>query len=416
VREKKIKTKAQTKIKRTKAHKPNDAIIPNMKNQFRPGKYHIKTYGCQANVADSNTMAGMLESLGFEETSKPLDSDLLIINTCSVRQKSEDKVYGMGKHLKRMRNKPFTIMAGCMVGSVTGERQRYEFEELKTRTPWVDEYINPAQIGEIPSILSKNKVLDEWALKKFDPRNLRSRQSSSKQAFVNISQGCDNFCTFCVVPYARGNEISRSEDNILREINHLVQRGITEITLCGQNVNSWGLDMTKKFDIRTGSDQKLPFANLLRKIHEIEEIKNISFISSNPFDFTNDLINVLEKPKIDNYLHIAVQSGNNDVLKRMNRRHTIQNFYDLIEKILEKKPNVELGTDIIVGFPGETRDQFMDTVTLFEKVKFRVAFISIYSPRKGTPAEKFYPDDVPLSEKKWRHVHLTKVWKKSKDD
>jgi tRNA-2-methylthio-N6-dimethylallyladenosine synthase len=397
-----------------------------MATKYKTKKYLIKTFGCQANVADSNTMAGILEALGFESTTSVKDSDVFIVNTCSVRQKSEDKVYGIGKLFKSLKNeegdseltvrtkKPFTIMAGCMVGSVTGDRQRYAFEELKTRTPWVDEYINPSQVTTIPQLLQKSGILDEWAVQKFDPQNAVAVQDNPTHVFVNISYGCDNFCTFCVVPYARGPEVSRSEADILKEINHLAQRGFTEVTLCGQNVNSWGLNMTEKFEIRTGDDKKIPFADLLRKVHEIEGIEKIGFISSNPFDFTNDLIEAIKLPKISNYLHIAVQSGNNDILKKMNRRHTVEDFISLSKALKKAKPNLELGTDIIVGFPSETEEQFMDTVELFKKIKFNVAFISIYSPRKGTPAEKFFKDDVPLKEKKRRHAVLTEVWKETK--
>uniref|UniRef100_A0A7C4XTN9 Radical SAM protein n=1 Tax=candidate division WWE3 bacterium TaxID=2053526 RepID=A0A7C4XTN9_UNCKA len=172
--------------------------------------------------------------------------------------------------------------------------------------------------------------------------------------------------------------------------------------------------MSEKFEIRTGSNQKLPFADLLRKVHDIEGLEKISFISSNPFDFTDDLIQAIKLPKIDNFLHIAAQSGNDEILKKMNRRHSINDFYDLVSRIRKEKPAVEFGTDIIVGFPGESRDQFMDTVRLFETVPFNVAFISMYSPRKGTPAQRFFRDDVPLEEKKWRHSYLTEVWNKNR--
>ncbi len=386
---------------------------------FAPKKYCIHTFGCQANIADSNTMAGILEALGFEETNTPETAAVFIINTCSVRQKSEDKVYGLGQVFRKLDQKrktpPFTIMAGCMVGSVTGERQRYAFAELKAKTPWVTEYINPAQIVDIPRILQKHALLDDWALKKFDPQNAIAKQPTAGHAFVNISYGCDNFCTFCVVPYARGKEVSRSKSDILKEVTHLVDRGFTHITLCGQNVNSWDLTMSEKFAIRTGSDQKLPFAELLREVHKISGLQKIDFISSNPFDFTNDLIETVKLPKISNYMHIAVQSGNNEILAKMNRRHTIEDFEALIGKLKKAKPNLELGTDIIVGFPSETTEQFMDTVSLFERVNFDVAYISIYSPRKGTPAERFYPDDVPLREKKRRHAKLTAVWQRTKN-
>ena len=401
--------------------------------EFKPKTYFIKTFGCQANVADSNTLAGILEALGFEEVSEPKnvrsdkemykkvlpETDLFIVNTCSVRQKSEDKVYGLGKafaDFPKGKKKPFTVMAGCMVGSVTGDRTRFTPRELKNKTPWVDEYINPSQIFEIPAILLKNNLLDEWALKRFNPEKVQSKQKNKIQAFVNISNGCDNYCRFCVVPFARGKEVSRSKKEILNEIKQLVNRGITEITLCGQNVNSWGLSWEEKFKIRSGSDQKLPFAALLREIHKIPEIKKIDFISSNPFDFTQDLIDTLKLSKISNYLHIAIQSGNNKILKKMNRRHTIEDFLTLIAKIQKAQPKVELGTDAIVGFPGETKAQFEDTVKIFQKVPFNVAFISMYSPRKGTPAEIMYKDDVSLDEKKRRHAQLVKVWKKPKKE
>lgn len=393
--------------------------------------YFIKTFGCQANMSDSSTLAGILEALDFERAAilsgknedevliKIMDKcDVFILNTCSVRQKSEDKVYGIGKMLKKSfekhGRKPFVVMAGCMVGSVTGERQRYAFAELKKKTPWVDAYINPSQVMELPTVLLKHGILSQWAVQKFNPNKVENVIDSPQQAFVNISQGCDNFCTFCVVPYARGEEVSRSEKDILREIQHIASRGFKGVTLCGQNVNSWGLDRKTKFEIRTGSNQKLPFADLLRKVHEVEGIEKISFISSNPFDFTKDLLEAIALPKVSNYLHIAVQSGNNEILKKMNRRHTIEDFYKLITAIKKVKPDVELGTDIIVGFPSETREQFMDTIKLFEKIKFNVAFISIYSARKGTPAEKLgYVDDVPREEKKWRHAKLMEVWKAS---
>ncbi len=393
--------------------------------------YYIKTYGCQANIADSNTMEGILEALDFEPLNVPAfnteketmlyvfsNADLVVVNTCSVRQKSEDKTYGMGKiakmALEKYGKKPFTVMAGCMVGSVTGDRQRYSFEELKKKTPWVDMYMNPHEIKQLPELLAEKGMLSEWAMKKLGNTDFMPKSDAQDHAFINISQGCDNFCTFCVVPYSRGREASRTEEEILKEIRHFAMRGVKKVTLCAQNVNSWGMDMKEKFEVRTGSDQKLPFAALLRKIHEIPEIEKISFLSSNPFDFTQDLIETLALPKVENYLHIAVQSGNNDVLKRMNRRHSIEDFLTLINKIKKVRPDIEIGTDLIVGFPGETREQFMDTVDLVKKVNFSVAFIAMYSPRKGTPSEKFFKDDVSAEEKKYRHSLLTKVWRATK--
>lgn len=381
---------------------------------YKPKTYNIMTFGCQANHADSSQIIGVLEALGFEYTDDYKTTDLFVINTCSVRQKSEDKVYGLGKHLHRRKNKPFVVMAGCMVGSVSGKRQRYAFSELKERTPWVDEYINPTQILDIPNILAKHGLIGEWGDKKLDIERLDNPEKT-EIGYVNISYGCDNFCSFCVVPYAREKEISRNKEEIIREVQHLLDRGFSHIMLCGQNVNSWGLSMSEKFEIRAGSDQKLPFADLLREVHEMEGLEKLSFLSSNPFDFTGDLIDAIKLPKIDDFLHIAVQSGNNDVLASMNRRHTIEDFISLIKRIKEIKPSVKFGTDIIVGFPGENREQFLDTVKLFEMIPFKVAFISIYSPRKGTPSAEKMEDGVTREEKRWRHAKLTEVWKKTKD-
>lgn len=388
-------------------------------------KYFIKTFGCQANIADSEKIDSILEPLGFEkfhvfqEFTNELNElrdvlpnvDLFIINTCSVRQKSEDKVYGLGKIFaeakRRGQRVPYVLMCGCMVGSVTGERVRYPFNELKKRTPWVNYYISPSQIHSLPIVLSNvfgPPVQSKSQKEKFTPRH----------AYINISSGCDNFCSYCVVPYARGSEVSHSETGIIQEVEKLISRGIKELTLCGQNVNSWGLSPVDKFKVRAGSDFKLPFADLLRKLHSFKQLEKIEFISSNPFDFSTDLIEAFSLPKISNYLHIAVQSGNNEVLKKMNRRHTREEFIELLKSIEKTKPKVEFGTDIIVGFPGETENQFMDTVSLFKRVYFSVAFINMYSPRKGTLADRLYSDDVSIKEKKRRHDFLTKVWKEQK--
>jgi tRNA-2-methylthio-N6-dimethylallyladenosine synthase len=390
---------------------------------YQPKTYLIKTYGCQANIADSNKIASILEALGFEEAKKLKDAALFIVNTCSVRQKSDDKAYGLGKVIKKLREEtgkvPVCIMAGCVVGSGVGVRKRYELDYLVKKTPWVDLYISPSQINELPNILMPFLVEKGISLasgiKKL-PTDLEDidLKTNGDSAYVNISYGCDNFCTFCVVPYARGKEISRTKEEILKEIGKLVKKGVKNVTLCGQNVNSWGLTPQEKSEIRIGGGQKLPFADLLRSIHDIAEIEKIEFISSNPFDFTQDLIDIFKLPKISNYLHIAVQSGNNDILQAMNRNHTHEEFVDLINRLKIVRPNLEIGTDIIVGFPNETREQFMDTVSLFNKIDFAVAFISMYSPRKGTASFKNLSDNVTMIEKKWRHSYLNKVWRETK--
>ena len=390
---------------------------------YNPKKYLIQTYGCQANIADSNKIAGILEALGFEQATTLKETDLFVINTCSVRQKSDDKVYGLGKSIKTIKEKynknPIVVMAGCVVGSAIGKRKRYELDELIQKTPWVDLYISPTQISHLPElllpVLKEKGIIKNTFIKKVDLENLNLKfDQKNLTAYVNISYGCDNFCTFCVVPYARGKEVSRSREEIIKEVNRMVQKGAKNITLCGQNVNSWGLSPVEKSKVRILGEDKLPFASLLRELHQIEGIEKIEFISSNPFDFTQDLIDVFKLPKISNYLHIAVQSGNNDILQAMNRRHTVEEFIDLINRIKKVRPNIELGTDIIVGFPNETHEQFLDTVSLFQKVQFAVAFISMYSPRKGTQSFKTLNDNVSINDKKYRHAYLTNIWKENR--
>lgn len=394
-------------------------------------KYYIETFGCQANIKDGQIMSGTLDAMDFSQTNNFKEADVIIINTCSVRQKSEDKVYGWGLKLGNpiahevqiyeKKGHQVVFVTGCMVGSAKGERKRYDMKILEEKMPWANYMLAPDEEYKIPEILVKEGLVSDWAKSALsDRKNGEDKVVLSKDvsnndltAYVHISTGCDNFCTFCVVPYARGKEVSRTEEEILHEINHLVSRGYKKVLLIGQNVNSWGLDTKTKFKLRAGSEHKTPFANLLRKIHEINDIEKISFISSNPFDFTQDLIDTLSLPKIDRYLHMAVQSGNNEILKAMNRRHTIEEFKDLVTKIKKAVPDITFGTDIIVGFPGETEDQFMDTVNLFKWMKFNVAFISIYSPRIGTNAEKLLKDNVPLKEKKRRHKYLTEIWKET---
>ena len=387
-------------------------------------KYYIETYGCQANTKDSQVMSGTLDAMDFSQTNDFKEADVIIINTCSVRQKSEDKVYGWGLKLGNpiahevqiyeKKGNQVVFVTGCMVGSAKGDRKRYDIKMLEEKMPCANYMLAPDEEYKIPEILVKEGLVSDWTKKAIgDVVLAKDISNNDLTAYVHISTGCDNFCTFCVVPYARGKEVSRTEDEILHEINHLVSRGYKKVLLIGQNVNSWGLDTKTKFKLRAGSEHKIPFANLLRKIHEINDIEKISFISSNPFDLTQDLIDTLSLPKIDRYLHMAVQSGNNEILKAMNRRHTIEEFKDLVTKIKKAVPDITFGTDIIVGFPGETEDQFMDTVNLFKWMKFNVAFISIYSPRIGTNAEKNLKDDVPLKEKKRRYKYLTEIWKET---
>ncbi len=383
--------------------------------------YFIQTFGCQANIKDSQAMSGTLDALGFTQTKNYQKADVLIINTCSVRQKSEDKTYGWGMKIGESikgsfyekKGNQLVFVTGCMVGSAKGDRQRVNYHELRDRLNWADYLLAPEEENEIPNILVKEKLLDDWALSALSTATVDPKlHNETDWAYVNISSGCDNFCTFCVVPYARGEEKSRAESEILDEIRHLVGRGYKNIMLVGQNVNSWGLDRRTKFKLRAGSEDKIPFARLLRDVHEIDGVEKINFISSNPFDFTQDLIDTLALPKITRFLHMAIQSADNDILKKMNRRHTIEEFKDLVLRIKKVVPEMEFGTDIIVGFPTETEEQFQKTLDLFKWMKFKSAYISIYSPREGTTAAKIMADDVPLKEKKRRHKILLDLWQK----
>ena len=370
-------------------------------------KYLLKTYGCQMNVHDSEYIAGVLENLGYESTVDIKETDILILNSCSVRQAAEDSVYGWGKKLKLLEKKPFVILAGCLAGSATGERARITEQYIKAKVPWVDVVLAPSDLFSLPSILPNTPKSTN------SPKSLSYKRLGGTHAWVNISSGCDNFCTYCVVPYARKEEVSRSQEEIVREIEDLVKNGYSEFTLLGQNVNSWGLSQDEKFKIRLGSNTKLPFANLLRTICNINGVTKVEFMSSNPFDFTDDLIEALKNPKVSRYLHIAVQSGDDEVLAKMNRRHTAKEFLELVTKIKQAVPDIRIGTDLIVGFPGETEEQFLNTVTLCKKVKFNNAYVAMYSPRLGTVAATF-KNDVSLSEKRKRHKVLLGVIKEYK--
>ena len=316
-------------------------------------KYLITTYGCQANTADSERISGLLEALGMVETKVFEETDLILVNSCSVRQSSEDKVYGLANRVQKLRAKSpelKVILTGCLVRGA---------------------------------------------------------------AYINISQGCDNFCTFCVVPYARGREVSRSEADILREINHALSRGFKEVVLLGQNVNSWGLTPEDKLLSRKRLG-RLPFADLLRKVHDLDGVKKIKFLTSNPFDFSSDLVEALKMPKIDRYLHLPVQSGDNEILQKMGRRHRREDYLELVSEIRRAVPEIELGTDIIVGFPTETEAQFANTVKLVEEVGFNVIFAAIYSPRPGTSSARRYVDDIPLKEKRRRYAYISQILRRSK--
>jgi len=354
-------------------------------------KYFIKTYGCQMNKSDSERIAGWYESRGWKKAKKIEEADEIVINTCSVRQSAEDRVYGLINNLAKSKiqnSKSKIVLTGCML--------RYPIADLKKKLPVVDEFkkISEFQIRNPQSVIRNSKT----------------------HAWVPIMEGCSHFCTYCVVPYARGPEKSRPFEEIVCEVEELARRGYKEITLLGQNVNSYGLKNPKlkiqnpklKPKIKNLKKFKTPFALLLAVLHEIPGIEKISFITSNPWDLTDDIIEAMSLPKIDRYLHLPVQSGDDEILRRMNRPYTAKQYLELVKKIRRRIPDIKIGTDIIVGFPGETEKQFQNTVKLCQKVGFEKAYIAMYSPRPGTAAFKF-KDDVPHEEKKRRWEILEKL-------
>lgn len=367
-------------------------------------KYFIQVYGCQANKSDAERLAAIYEKRGFVEAETWEECEELILITCSVRQRAEDRVYAFLHKIVATfhdlaKPRPKIILSGCMLHH--GE------EKLKKRFPQIDEVIPTNEMAFNKEAIRKDK----------------------KHAFVPISTGCNSFCTYCIVPYARDREKSRSFEDVMAEIHSLVDEGYTEITLIGQNVNSWGLEkmgigarkmlLNKKItreDLPSNQSQYLnptetpPFVKLLQEIGKIDQLKMIRFISSNPWDFHDELIDeIANNPKIDRYVHLPVQSGSNSVLYRMNRGYTREDYLEVINKLKAKIPDLVLGTDLIVGFPGETEEEFEDTVALAKEADWHVGFVNIYSPRPGTAADKFYEDDIPHAVKKKRWNILDKI-------
>ncbi|MEK9146806.1 MAG: MiaB/RimO family radical SAM methylthiotransferase [Patescibacteria group bacterium] len=360
--------------------------------------FFIKTFGCQQNLADSQRIASYYLARGYRLSKSIKSASEVVINTCMIRHSAEDRVTGLVKNIvKAQKPKPKIVITGCMVGMATRDGTGKYLRELRKRMPEVDEFLPLEEVGfDYPAL--RNDVTHAW---------------------VPISNGCNNFCTFCVVPFTRGREVSRAFEDITAEIKELAQQGCREVTLLGQNVNSYGADLVKNskgYKLPNGRVVKpvqvlhlgryrIPtlFPYLLEEVCKIKGIKTVKFISSNPWDFSDKLINVIAKnPKIDRNLHLAVQSGDDQVLKRMNRWYTSSQYINLIKKIKAKIPQAQISTDIIVGFPGETEKQFQNTTKLAKEVNFAYAYVSKYSQRPGTAAARAFPDDIPHVEKEHR--------------
>lgn len=370
--------------------------------------FYIKTFGCQSNKADSERIAGDYAARGFVEASDWRKADEVIINTCAVRQRAEDRAKGFLHNLRvffheQGKKRPKIILTGCMTHH--GEKKLLEM------LPIVDQVLPINEVGfNIPAI-----------------------RKDKHHAWVPISTGCNSFCTFCIVPYSRGREKSRPKEEIMDEIKKLADRGYSEITLLGMNVNSWGLekvgigfrklmmerpDFTRE-DLPENQSQYLqpkktpPFVELLQEISALSKIKVIRFLTSNPWDFHDELIaEIGRNKKIDRYVHLPLQSGSNSVLYRMNRGYTRERYLEIVKKLQAADPEIVLGTDIIVGFPEESEAEFQETVDLCQQIDFKVAFVAQYSPRPGTASWRIYPDDISPQEKKRRWEILDEITNK----
>ena len=360
--------------------------------------YHIKTYGCQMNEHDSEAIAGILEQLGYASTTDETMSDVIILNTCAIRENAENRVFGELGRLKPLKtNNPDLIFAvcGCM------SQEEAVVNKLLKKYQQVDLIFGTHNFHKLPeylheALIAKERVVEVWSSEGDIVENMPRSRASAVKGWVNIMYGCDEFCSYCIVPYTRGRERSRLPEDIISEVRELVATGYKEVTLLGQNVNAYGKDF---------KDRNYTFGNLLNDLHNLA-IERIRFTTSHPHDFDEYMIATLAKRgNLMEYVHLPVQSGNNTILKLMNRRYTRESFLQLVRDLRAAIPDVAITTDIIVGFPGETEEQFQDTLSLVKEVGFDGAFTFIFSPREGTPAAKMV-DDTTVAEKKNRLQRL----------
>ena len=343
--------------------------------------FHIDTYGCQMNVADSELVESILLDQGYHKSESPNNADAIFLNTCSIREHAEDKVHSqLGRYHLIKKKKPEVIIGvlGCMAQSLKND--------LLESRPYVDIILGPDSYRRLPELLNRNKILKDslvdTKLSRYEVYDgLFPKRDNGVNAWVSIMRGCDKFCTFCVVPFTRGRERSRSLNDIKREVENAVNQGFKEVTLLGQNVNSY------KY-------QDCQFHQLLESIAKVSGLERIRYTSPHPQDITDDLLNVMsEYDNICNYVHLPLQAGSNRILRRMNRTYTKEHFLTLVSKIRDTLPNVGISTDIIVGFPGETDDNFNETLNVMDEIKFDSAFNFKYSPRRGTKASE-YDDQI----------------------
>jgi tRNA-2-methylthio-N6-dimethylallyladenosine synthase len=383
-------------------------ISEEFKGMGEGRKFYIRTYGCQMNEHDTEVMAGIFLGLGYEPTDVVEDANVILLNTCAIRENAENKVFGELGHLKHLKlEKPDLLLGvcGCM-----SQEESVVNKILKTYHH-VDMIFGTHNIHRLPEILneaylSKEMVVEVWSKEGDVIENLPKVRRGNIKAWVNIMYGCDKFCTYCIVPYTRGKERSRRPEDIIQEVRQLAAHGYQEITLLGQNVNAYGKDFE---DIQYG------LGELMDEIRKID-ISRVRFMTSHPRDFDDQLIEVLAKGgNLVEHIHLPVQSGSTEVLKIMARKYTREQYLELVRKIKAAIPDVTLTTDIIVGYPNETDEQFEETISLYREVGFETAYTYIYSPREGTPAAKMQ-DNVPMEVKKERLQRLNALVNQSSQE
>jgi len=380
----------------------NDFSIPDDIKGIGAGKkYLIRTYGCQMNEHDSEVMAGILEEIGYTSTDVEEEADIILLNTCAIRENAENKVFGELGNLKQLkRENPELILGvcGCMA------QEEAVVNRILQKYQHVDLIFGTHNIHRLPQLLkeamfSKEMVMEVWSKEGDVIENLPKARKGKVRAWVNIMYGCDKFCTYCIVPYTRGKERSRHPHEIIQEVRELARKGYKEITLLGQNVNAYGKDL---------NDGSYRLSHLMDEIRKID-IPRVRFTTSHPWDFTDDLIEVLAKGgNLVEHIHLPVQSGNNAILKIMGRNYTRESYLELFYKLKKAIPHAAITTDIIVGFPNETEEQFQDTLSLVEECQFDGAYTFIYSPRPGTPAARM-EDNVSMEVKRDRLQRLNEL-------
>ncbi|MCM3759529.1 tRNA (N6-isopentenyl adenosine(37)-C2)-methylthiotransferase MiaB [Alkalihalobacillus oceani] len=376
-----------------------DSLIPEDMKQIGAGKtFLIRTYGCQMNTHDSENMAGLLQEMGFTATEEAADADVILLNTCAIRENAENKVFGEIGHLKALKKeRPELILGvcGCM------SQEENVVNQIMQKHQHIDMIFGTHNIHRLPELLrnalyGKEMVIEVWSKEGDIVENMPRVRQGKTQAWVNIMYGCDKFCTYCIVPYTRGKERSRLPEDIIAEVRDLARQGYKEITLLGQNVNAYGKDL---------EGRNYGLGHLMDEIHKID-IPRVRFTTSHPRDFDDHLINVLAKGgNLVEHIHLPVQHGNSEILKLMARKYTREQYVELAHKIKMAIPNASFTTDLIVGFPNETEEQFEDTLSLVREIQFDSAYTYIYSPREGTPAAKM-KDNVPMEVKRERLARL----------